>query len=108
VTCKAPAEEQSKMLVKLISKEPKPRAVFGEIIDESETSITLENIASGSRTTFDKWKVSEINRQISEGEVVASIGIPAFVAQKIKKIVPVSDVLGAIAKILDNKIYVTI
>jgi len=85
------------VLVKLTTTEG--RFVVGELLEAKSEDLMVLDLKTGETLTFAAANVRTVKKPLKESEAIASVGLPALLAWKIKRTVPLGPIAGKIAKL---------
>jgi TolB-like protein len=86
----------------------KSQPVAGVLGRENTTHIEVLALDDGQSSIFRKDEIKQIRKDISEEELIATVGIHSFLSWKIHKALPPAFPSGAIAKVDTTAIYVSL
>ena len=81
--------------------------IVGQVIDEDDSQIRLNNIKTGTTQTLSKDEV-RTRKEITDEAASASVGLPAMMAWRIKQVMPSGDIKGSVVKLADERVYVSL
>jgi TolB-like protein len=100
------AADGKPVLVSVVGKDLK--STLGELGRENDSNIEVFDLKTGQAQIFKKADLQTISKDVTEASVIDRVGLSAFMAWRIKKVLPVSFATGKIAQIDGPVVYVSI
>src|SRR3972149_7925760 len=82
--------------------------VVGILLKETNVDLQLWDFRTGKEVTFGKADVLRVVKNLTDREVTASIGLPAFLAWRINQSLDLRTKKGKIAKVSEGQAYVSL
>jgi TolB-like protein len=99
-------DQKSPGLVRLIT--PSKTVIVGEVGRRNDTHIEVFDLKTGQPSTFKIEDLLSFKEPVADSSAIATVGLPNFLAWKIKQNLPHGSGIGKIARIDGATIYVTL
>ncbi len=102
----AQAQSGSGILATVVTKDAE--SILGELGRENDTHIELFDVKTNQARIFSKAELQSIKKNVSDSVAIDRLGLPTFMAWRIKKVLPAASASGKIARVEGAVVYVTI
>lgn len=100
------ADDKAPGLVRLITKNK--TAIVGEVGRRNKTHIEVFDLKDGQPNVFKISDLMTLQDQVSDNHAIQTVGLPKYLAWKIKQSVPSGSGIGRVAKIDGATVYVSL
>src|SRR5262245_21550753 len=105
----SPSQQSQKADTPLVKVQPKTGSpIVGQLIDETNEGLRVLDLRTGNELVLNRLDLLRMTKNLSEKEVISSVGLPAFVAWRLGSLLDSSLRGGKVIRVADGTVYVSI